>query len=284
MELKIGEFNTLKVKRMSSGGCYLDGGSQEIYLPKLDTPAGAKPGDEVKAFVYNDKRESLKATLRTPHATVGEFCAMTVKDKASFGLFLDWGIEKDLFVPERYLRSPLEPGQLAVVRVLLDFEGTGVVGSCRIDDFLVPAAGEEYPMNREVRCLVYGFSPLGARCVVDNRHSGMLYRSELKEHLSIGDERRGYIKKCREDGLLDLALLPQGFKQANQEAREILLNALIDNDGFLPLTDKSSPAAIAEHLPLSKKLFKKACGSLYKERRIDLTREGLVLKAGKDPA
>src|SRR6056297_794857 len=274
--LKIGDFNTLKIIKTSRGGCYLDGGQREIYLPKADTPRGAAPGGELEVFVYNDGKNSVGATSRQPTAKVGDFAPLKVVSAADFGAFLDWGIEKDLFVPKKNQSSPLNEGDTAIVYVMLDYEQTGVIGTCLLDPhFDTDTSKLEY--NQEVSLLVWDITKLGAQVVIDNRYSGLLYHSEIFEPIKIGDRKKGYIKKVRDDGLVDVVLQPQGFLPASEQAAATIITALKRGGGFLPLHDKSEPKEIYSRLKMSKKLFKKTIGALYKEKKINLREDGIEL-------
>jgi hypothetical protein len=281
--LKIGDYNTLRIVKLTKdGGAYLDGDGRDIYLPKEDLAVSkgrgkARPGDILRVFIYNDGRDSLKAAAAEPAAKVGEFAALTVKDTTDFGAFLSWGLPKDLFVPKKYIEGPLIPGDKTVVYVMLDYEKTGVIGTCKLDAYFdkdVSALQE----GQEVSLLVFDFSPLGANVVIDNRHRGLLYRDEIFEELNVGDVKTGYIKKIREDGLIDAVLQPQNFPEASEQARETIMGALQAGGGFLPLHDKSDPDAIKKRLAMSKKLFKKAIGGLYKDGIINLEEKGIRLR------
>jgi predicted RNA-binding protein (virulence factor B family) len=207
---------------------------------------------------------------------MGDFAALEVRVSNEFGLFLDWGLPKDLFVPSRNLRSNLEPGDIAVVRIVTDYEGTGVIGTCKFDgEFETDTSALVF--NQKVELLVYGFSRLGARVIVDNKFSGMLYKNEIFEKLRIGDIHTGFIKKIREDGLIDAALQPQGFLAASKDAKKVILDELESSGGYLPLHDKSSAEEIKNKLCMSKKIFKKTIGGLYKEKKITIEPGGIRL-------
>ena len=281
--LTIGDYNTLRIVKMTKdGAAYLDGDGRDIYLPKEDLAAAnlrgkTRPGDTLKVFIYNDSRDSLKATTAKPAAKVGDFAALTVKDVTDFGAFLSWGLPKDLFVPKKYIEGPLIPGDKAVVYLMLDYEKTGVIGTCKLDkNFTKDASALEE--GQEVSLMVFDFSPLGASVVIDNTYRGLLYRDEIFEDLNVGDVKTGYIKKVREDGLIDAVLQPQNFPDANEQARDAIMKALKQEDGFLPLHDKSDPDEIKKRLAMSKKLFKKAVGGLYKDGIINLEEKGIRLK------
>lgn len=279
--IQIGKFNTLTVTRVFKGGCYLaeqEAAGGEIYLPKAETPKNIRPGDTITVFIYNESKNKLGATTQTPKAEVGDFASLTVVTVTIFGAFLEWGISKDLFVPKKYWRSPLREGEKTVVYLTLDYEKKGVIGTCLLSSHFHTDTENVEP-NQKVDLIVWDITDLGAQVVIDNRYSGLLYRSEIFEPIEIGDEKEGYIKKIREDGLVDVSLQPQGFRPSTEMARETVLHALRESDGFLPLHDKSRPEEIQRRLNISKKLFKKTIGILYKEGVITIGDSGITLVA-----
>jgi len=275
--MNIGDYNQLEIVTLTDTACFLDAGDgPDIYLPADEVPAGAKKGDKIEVFLYSASKDEVRATTVRPYAVMGDFAALEVTDSTSFGIFLDWGLPKDLFVPARNLRTELEPGDIAVVKIVHDYEGKGVMGTCRFEELFDDDFSALHP-NKKVSLLIYGISGLGARVVIDNRYQGLLYRNEIFEKLRIGDSHTGYIKKIREDGLIDAALQPQGYFAASKEARTVILEALEDGDGFLPLHDKCSAEEINRQLCMSKKVFKKAVGGLYKEKKITIEADGIRL-------
>ena len=279
--MEIGKFNRGKIVLLTQKACFIDLGAEEdVFLPPYEVPEGLKKGDEVEVFVYNTSAEEIRATTAKPYAVIGEFASLEVTDVTGFGMFLNWGLQKDLFVPTRNIRAELKPGDTAVVKIIHDYSGKGVIGTCRFDDLFekLPDNAEELMKpNKQVELIVYGFSRLGVRVIVDNKYSGLLYRNEIFEELRIGDRHTGYIKKIREDGLIDAALQPQGFKAATNDARLIILDELEGAGGFLPLHDKSSTEEIKARLLMSKKVFKKTIGGLYREKKITIEEEGIRL-------
>jgi hypothetical protein len=275
--MKIGEYNQVGIVNLTETACFLDaGGDADIYMPVDEVPEGRVKGDRIQVFLYSATKDEVRATTVRPYAVMGDFAALEVTDSTSFGLFLDWGLPKDLFVPTRNLRAELQPGDIAVVKVVHDYEGSGVMGTCIFDELFEDDFSSLQP-NMKVELLVYGISGLGAKVIIDNRFQGLLYRNEIFEKLRIGDNHTGYIKKIREDGLIDAALQPQGFFAATKEARTVILEALEDSDGFLPIHDKSSADEINSTLCMSKKVFKKTIGGLYKEKKITIETDGIRL-------
>ncbi len=274
--IKIGDYNRLKVSRKYKGGVLLDADESEIYLSGKETPDGLKEGDEIEVFIYNKDRDNLAATTVRPLARVEEFAALKVVDIQSFGAFLDWGIEKDLFLPNRRQTKPIQIGDKIVVRLVPDYEQQGIVADMDIEIYfdLDTSALKE---DQEVDLIVYSLTPLGFKVIVDKRYTGLVYRSEGYREPDIGDSLSGYISKIREDGKLDISLKKKGYA-AVADSKAVLLRAIEEAGGFLPVHDKSDPEVIKERLGMSKKLFKKTAGGLYREGVILIDSDGLRLK------
>ncbi len=275
--IRIGAFNTLTVKTVTKSGYLLDGGSREIFLPKSDVPNPLKTGDAVDVFIYNDQKESLKATTQRPHAQIDEFAVLTVKHVTGFGAFLDWGIQKDLFLPAKHQKREYKIGEYALVRLILDHEKTGVLGTTFCEEYISydPSGLKE---GDKVSMLIIGESKLGYNVIVDNAYRGIVFRSDALRILKRGTVVTGYVKHIREDGKLDCSLKPIGFVPAVHENQAIILKAIRRAGGVLYLHDKSSPEEIREQLGMSKKQFKAAIGTLYKQGKITILPDSIKLK------
>lgn len=274
--LEIGKFNVLKVAKEVPFGMYLESDKGEILLPLKYIPEGTQVGDEVKVFVYKDSEDRLIATNLMPKGVVGEFSCMTVKDVNVTGAFLDWGLVKDLLVPFKEQHIPMKKGQDYVVRVCLDPKNDRIIGVSKLGAFLskdVPDVTE----GEEVDLLIYEFTDLGIMAIVNNKYKGMIYKNEVFTSLKVGQQLKGYIKKIREDYKLDVTIYKPGYESV-MDSKDVVLQKLKLNKGFLPLSDNSSPEEIKEELQMSKKTFKKAIGGLFKEGVIDLGPEGIKLK------
>ncbi|MFP4490068.1 MAG: S1 RNA-binding domain-containing protein [Spirochaetaceae bacterium] len=285
----IGEFNSLKINRITRGGGFLDAQEEgELYLPKKEIPDDAVPGDTIEVFVYNESKEKLGATTREPFAELGEFAPMVVTSITDFGVFLEWGIPKDLFVPRTHLperkkphsprehrqKEKLKEGDILVVYLTLDYEKRGVIGTTHLSSHFDKDTSA-LSVNQEVDLIVYEITKLGAQVIIDNRWDGLLYHGETFEPVHIGDRKKGYVKKVRGDGLVDAALQPQGFIPASREAEETILHALEKEGGFLPLHDKSPPDEVRKRLHMSKRLFKNTIGTLYRRGLLLIEEEGI---------
>ncbi len=271
----VGQYNRLIISRINATGAFFSTDEGDLLLPGKFIPAGAEPGMEMNVFIYCDSEDRLVATTQTPKGVVGDITLLRVKDiHDNIGAFLDWGLDKDLLLPFAEQPAPLNIGEQVLVRLYLDQSGR-VAASARLNKFLSPADGS-LGIGDEVDLIAYAITDLGVKVVINNRHDGLLFRSELFDTPPRGKRLKGYIRKIRSDGKIDVTLRKGGAQEIGKD-RELILAALQNRDGFLPLTDKSSPEEIAGILRLSKKSFKKAVGGLYKEGLVRMSAEGITL-------
>ena len=276
MKIELGKINHLKVVKKVDFGFYLDGGVEgEILLPLKLAPQGCKIGDELDVFLYLDSEERLIATTETPKAMVGDFAYLQVAWVNNFGAFLDWGLLKDLFVPFREQKMKMQKGQSYIVHLHVDEDSYRIMASAKVERYLSKEM-PPYKPGAEVDVLVWQKTDLGFKVIVDNQYSGLLYENELFRPLHTGDRLRGYIKRVRPDGKIDVTLQRQGM-HAVDDFSEVLLHHLQLNGGSTVLGDKSPTEEIYSVFGVSKKVFKKAVGDLYKRRLIEITPEGLRL-------
>ncbi len=273
----IGRRNHLTIVRDAPPGLYLDGGSHgEILLPKKYITDSAIPGSKLEVFVYRDSEDRLVATTETPHAMVGEFaCLKVLSWDQSLGAFLDWGLAKDLLLPRREQAGPVRPGDWIVVHVSLDEKSDRIIASARLNR----ALGHQppnYSPYQPVKLLIAEETPLGYNAIVENTHRGLLYRESLARPLKIGERLDGYVRSIRPDGKLDLTLDRVGIQRIVSLSEQIL-EALKANGGRLPYHDKTSPDEIRDAFGVSKKAFKQATGTLYRQRLILLEPTGIQL-------
>lgn len=274
--VEIGKYNKLRIVKTLGFGAYLDGGDGlEILLPIRYLPKGAKPGDELEVFIYHDNEGRLIATTARPLATVGEFQYMEVRQVNNAGAFLDWGIMKDLLVPFKEQKMPMREGKWYLVYVRLDHVTGRIMASARIDKFLNNTP-PNYKYNEEVDLLVADETELGYKVIVNNSHWGLIYHSEVFQRLEKGERLKGYIKEVRDDEKIDISLAPQGYRRIEGVAG-VVLEALKAQGGYLPVHDKSDPDEIYSLFRCSKKAFKQAVGSLYKQHLIDIEADGIRL-------
>jgi predicted RNA-binding protein (virulence factor B family) len=277
----LGKINLLRVVRGAPPGFYLDGGAfGEILLPGSLIPAGARIGGEVEVFVYRDSEDRLVATSQKPLAQAGEFASLrVVAVNPRIGVFLDWGLDKDLLLPLREQTGPLRTGELVIVRVMIDERSQRIVASARLNrhlNLIRPA----YAEGQAVRLLVTGETPLGYNVIVENAHPALLYKSDLGQPLFAGATFRGYVRRMREDGKIDVALDQAGHHRV-VSLTDAILEKLRASGGRLPLHDGSSPEEIRAALGMSKKAFKQAIGALYKSRRLVIEQHGIRLNDSK---
>jgi len=273
---EIGRINKLTIKRKLDYGALLDGGeSGDILLPKKYVPENCQPGDEVEVFVYADREEHLRATIKKPYATVGQFAKLRVLANSSSGAYLDWGLQKDLLVPKREQHARMEEGKSYVVFVFLNKKTSRITASSKLDRFL-GLQSPKYEEGEEVDLFVVEKTNLGYKVVVNNSHWGMVYKNEIFRKLHIGQQLKGYIKLIREDLKIDISLQQPGYQGVDNIARNIL-KTIKEQGGSIAVTDKSPPEDIYALLGISKKSFKKAIGALYKKRLITIGASGIRL-------
>lgn len=276
MNIKLGKVNRLTVVKKVDFGMYLDGREAgEILLPARYVPEDCKVGDELDVFIYLDNEERLVATTQMPLAQVGDFAYLQVAWVNRYGAFLDWGLMKDLFVPFREQKMKMQKGMRYIVYVHVDEETFRLVASAKVEQFLSEGI-PPYHEGDDVDILVWQKTALGFKVIVDNRFAGLIYDSELFRELHVGDRLKAYVKQIRPDGKLDIALQKQG-KGAVDDFSEILLDYLHKHGGRTVLGDKSPAEEIYSVFGVSKKVFKKAVGDLYKRRLITVSEQGLSL-------
>lgn len=274
----IGRMNSLQVVKHTDFGLYLDGGADgEILLPKRyipsDTPSEVE--DWLNVFVYLDSEDKLIATTEKPKVQVGEFASLKVIDINNVGLFLDWGLPKDLLLPHSEEKRPLQVGDYCVVHVFLDKRSKRITATARLDRYLdnIPAP---YKAGQEVDLLIADATDMGFKAIINGKHWGLLHKNELFKFVRSGMQEKGFIKEMRGDGKISLSLQPVG-QEAVGSLSDQVLTKLRANNGVLPLSDKSSPEAITALFRVSKGNFKKAIGGLYKQGLITIHEDRIEL-------
>ena len=272
----IGLLNELEIVKEVDFGLYLDGGAQgEILLPKRYVPENCKVGDQIEVFIYLDSEDRLIATTETPLAMVGDFALLKVVSTTPVGAFMEWGLQKDLLVPFREQQFPMEEGRNYLIFVYVDDETQRIVGSSKLDKF-VDNLPVDYEAGEEVDLIVAGKTDLGYKAIIDNSHWGLIFKNEVFQPLKTGDRLKGYIKNVRPDEKIDLVLQKPGYEKIDSIAQGVL-DKLKEAGNFLPVNDKTDPNEISKLFGISKKNFKKAIGSLYKQRLISIETEGIRL-------
>ena len=274
--MELGKYNTLKVVKDLPQGLYLeDKNGIEVLLVGKDIPSGTKIGDVLDVFVYKDAENRPIATTRTPKIVLDQFALLKVKEVNELGAFLDWGIAKDLFVPFAERRIKMEKGRSYVVILYYDEESDRLVGSSKYHEFMVD---EPVPLkiNEEVELIIADKTDLGYNVIINNEFIGLLFNSDIIKNIRYGETCVGFIKTIRPDGKIDVSLQKQGYSGI-EPALQNILDKLKRNKGYLNLNDNSDPEIIKEVFGLSKKSFKKALGSLYKQRLITINDDGIYL-------
>lgn len=280
MHIILGDYNNLEIVKRVSFGLYLDGDEDgEILLPAKYVPDGYDIGDIIKVFVYLDNEERLVATTEEPLAKVGDFALLRVAWTNDYGAFLDWGLLKDLFVPFSEQEGKMVKGNSYLVYVTIDRKSYRIYASARLDKYL-SRTKPPYETNEEVDIIVWRRTDLGWKVIVNGNHSGLVFANEVFRDLKTGDRLKGYVKRVRTDGKIDIALQRHGVA-GDDDSSMRLLSAIEAQRGFLPLNDNSSPDEIYSMLGMSKKAFKRAAGKLYKQRLIVIDDDGLRLAAGR---
>lgn len=272
----VGTIGHLPILRLHGDGAILDGGEEgEVLLAHHPRSASLTVGDELEVFINRDAEEGLVASTKLPVAVVGECAYLPVTSVTQVGAFLDWGLEKELLVPFSEQRIPLQEGRSYVVYLYLDDHSDRVAASTRLSDYL-SEEGEGFRPLQRVELLICSRSDMGYKAIINGTHLGLLYQDELHQQIAIGDRRVGYIKTIRDDLRLDLTLHPPGQWGRDELAQQILAQ-LHQDGGSSSLTDRSTPAQIAARYGVSKAVYKKALGNLYKQQLIVIERDQITL-------
>lgn len=275
--IKTGKYNLLTIARESNIGLWLkDEEENEVLLPLRSCPERYKIGDKLKVFIYVDRAGRPTATTKKTKINLQEFALLKTEAVTADGAFMDWGLERQLFVPTAEQRKPIEEGKSYFIHLLQDLETGKLFGSSKTEKFLQNdlLTVEE---QEKVDLLVYEDAGFGYSVIINNRHKGMVYKNEYFKKIRPGEKLTGYIKKIREDNKIDVSLQPLGYRNFNDTNTLLIEEKLKENNGFLPVTDKSDPDKIYRLLGISKKAFKKSVGALYKQRKIDILPEGIKL-------
>ncbi|MCD8289186.1 MAG: S1-like domain-containing RNA-binding protein [Prevotella sp.] len=275
-DIRLGDYARLVVTKTAPFGVYLDGGDAgEILLPSRYVPENTAVGDELDVFIYLDQEERIIATTERPKAKTGDFAFLEVSWVNEYGAFLNWGLMKDLFCPFGEQKKKMEQGQSYIVYIYVDKQTFRIAATAKIDRFLskdVAALSE----GQEVDLLVWQKTELGFKVIIDNKFGGLVYADQVFAPIRTGDRLKGYIQKVRSDGKVDVSLQQTGKRGTRDFAGE-LLDYLRAHDGRCTFSDSSLPQDIYDEFHVSKKVFKKAAGNLYRRRLITVHDDGLTL-------
>lgn len=274
--IQLGQYNTLTILRDTDPGLFLgDNEGNEVLLPNKYKPTEFKIGDDIRVFAYLDNEERPITTTLEPYLTLNEFGYLHCSDVNKFGAFMDWGIEKQLFVPFKEQARPMKVGNWYIVYLYLDELTNRLVGSSKTNKFV---SNEELTVKKfdEVEVMVTHITEKGANVIINGIHSGLIYIDDIFEDIRSGDRFKAHIKKIRHDNKIDVVLQTPGYRSIEPNAK-FILDELKAAGGFLPIHDKTDPETIKDELGMSKKSFKKAIGTLYKEKKIIINEDGIEL-------
>jgi predicted RNA-binding protein (virulence factor B family) len=273
--LQIGVYHTLKIDRETKVGLFLTNGKDDVLLPNKYVPNDFTIGEDLTVFVYLDHEERPVATTLKPFISLNSFAVLKVSYINTFGAFLNWGMEKDLFAPFKEQARPMEKDKRYIVTMYLDKQTGRLAASSKINQFL-DKEPLDIEVGQEVDLMVSHITEIGINVIINGKFRGLAYQNEVFETVSPGYKTKGYIKTIRPDGKIDVSFQKQGFEAIDDSAQQVL-EALKQNDGVLRLNDNSHPEEIKSVMKMSKKTFKKAIGSLYKQKLIDINNEGIQL-------
>ena len=274
-------FHTLTVTRKTPDGFILTNPKgDEALLPARECTDELQRGQDIRVFIYIDRDLNIVATRKKPNLLLGRFGLLEAVSVTKAGAFFDWGIDKDLLVPNTEQAQSIRPGQWYMVHLAIDERTGRPYGSTRIDRYL---SNEQLTVGngQQVDIVAYRETDLGYAVVINGKHSGLVYESDVFGELNIGDNVVGYIKKIRDQNKIDVSLQPIGYARSNSPNSDMIFKALQKNAGFLPLNDKSAPDLIYDRFGISKKAFKRAVGDLYKQRKITIEKDGIRMVGGQ---
>jgi len=276
--LELGKINTLRVDRDTTPGLYLmaeDG--NDVLLPGQYVTDDMCENSLVDVFLYTDSEDRLVANTNKPVAMLDEFALLEVVDVAPFGAFMNWGLPKDLLVPKMFQKTPFEVGEKRFVKIIYDERTHRLVGTEKLGDFF-DRKPKGLAVNKEAEILIISKTPLGFKCIVNDKYEGLIYHNEIFEALQLGDKKTAYVKTVRKDGNIDLTLRKPGSKKDGLSAQKVL-ELLQQNKGIMPYNYKSDAELIKNVFGLSKKEFKRSLTQLQDEGKIEVKDTGIYLKA-----
>lgn len=276
--IQIGKYNTLTILRSTNVGLFLgiDDDSEAVLLPNKYVPRQFEIGDEIAVFIYLDHEERPVATTLEPYILLNEFALLRVNYTNKFGAFMDWGLEKDLFVPFKEQARPMEKGKRYLVFMYMDEKTNRLVASSKTNQFL---SNENLTVEKgeEVDIIVSHITEIGINVIINEKHKGLIYANEnYDDRIRTGDRTTAFIKLIRPDNKIDVSLEKLGYDKIEPNAQKIL-DELRASRGFLRLNDNSHPEDIKTVLQMSKKTFKKSIGALYKDKLIEIKDDGIYL-------
>ncbi len=273
--MQLGEVQLLTIAKQVEFGVYLEeqgNPGERVLLPKKQVPEGARVGDGVEVFLYRDSKDRIIATTAKPKLTLGKTARLKVRETGKIGAFLDWGLEKDLFLPFRQQTRRVHAGEECLVGLYTD-KSDRLCATMNVYQYL--STESPYKKDDMIKGTIYEISEnFGAFVAVDDQYSGLIPHREFFGQAGIGDEIEARVTAVKPDGKLDLSLRRKSFLQIDEDA-ETVMKVIEEFDGVLPFTDKASPEVIKREFSMSKNAFKRAVGHLLKEGRVEITERSI---------
>ena len=266
--IRLGERQTLKCLKIVEFGVYLgENENEKVLLPKKQVKEGTKEGDEIDVFVYRDSSDRLIATVNKPYITLGNMAVLEAKGNSKIGAFLDWGLEKDLFLPFKEQTAPVETGKSYLVSLYID-KSNRLAATMDVHKYMQVAG--KYQKDDNVGGIVYDMNRnIGAFVAIENKYYGLIPAKEIHGNVKVGDQISARVTDVRPDGKINLSLNKKAYMQMDEDAQKVL-KVIEEYGGELPYGEKVSPQMIQRDFGMSKGAFKRAIGHLYKERKIDI--------------
>jgi hypothetical protein len=272
--IQTGLFLDLTFHHDTPQGWYLvDEMGVEVLLPNKFCPSEAIEGDVINVFIFRDSEDRLTATTVVPMIEIGQFACLEVVSATGIGAFLDWGLEKDLFVPFKEQHRKLVEGEHTVAYLYRDEVTDRLLASTKISKWL-EKTDVSLLYNTAVDLLCFEETEIGFRVIINQKHQGIIYKNEVFQRIEMGDQLKGYVRLVRENGHVDVSLTPMGHKKVSTLS-DTVLEAITAAGGFLALHDKSDANLIQSKLGMSKKAFKQTVGVLYKAKQITIEETGI---------
>ena len=273
--IELGKTQCLNVVKKVDFGVYLGTEEDKVLLPAKMGPEDIEVGDALTVFVYRDSSDRLIATTKKPALELGQLAVLKVSEVGKIGAFLDWGLEKDLFLPFKEQVTHLSAGDECLVALYID-KSNRLAATMRVYDYLTCAHG--YVKDSAVSGTVIRINPdMGIYVAVDNKYFGMIPKNEVFGRIKVGDVVYGRVSAVRDDGKLTISLKQKAYIQMDEDA-SVIYDAIKQEGGELPFTDKADAQIIKERFDMSKNAFKRAVGRLLKEGKIEITQNSILLK------
>ena len=273
--MKLGKRQVLTVVKKVDFGVYLGSDEEKVLLPKKQVPEGVEPGDPIEVFLYKDSDDRLIATTNEPKLELGELAVLDVVDTSKFGAFLDWGLEKDLFLPFKQQTAKVEKGDQCLVSLYID-KSQRLCATMRVYEHL--STDSTYKKDDEVSGIIYDVSDnFGAFVAVDNQFSALIPKKDSFGNLRVGQTVSARVAAVKADGKLDLSLKDKIPMQMDKDA-QLILKRMEERGGVLPFTDKADPEIIKKEFNMSKNAFKRAVGRLLKEKKVEITEKTIAIR------